>query len=408
MIKEKYAKVFIEESFKTQEILKEDAQFGMYLSPDQGFEYFVQPFKDILDVAKIALKDIGSGVLYNLRMTFTFSTTKKARLLEAYKQSRENYKKEYGPIMDRVNKGLGEAKLLAFLAAPHVFLAAEAVKQGVGAAKFVGDVFVEQSKALDGEGPNEPTKPDDGPLLGALSDLKRIFFGEAYIVGTIMEAGGENPDVEAEIAQTMEEMGVDTEAIQSAFSQWIKDKEQILIGIEEEGVPNRINALVKMMQSQNYPELEKSVSDAKSHGVDLGNFIKQFKTEFEKSREELTNAIAQEKESAESEDPSNVKASPILTKLRKMPQIKKLGEKATDEDYINALEESLFVTLKSNLQVDGDRILNDIKSDISEMLEVVIGPFKTLEELKELRDMGPEGAAIASKMENTYKLITGI
>ena len=96
MIKEKYAKIFIEESVKgRRDILKEDAQFGIYLSSDQAFEYFVQPLKDIFDVAKIALKDVGSGVLYNLRMTFTFSTTKKARLLIAYQQSRENYKKEY-------------------------------------------------------------------------------------------------------------------------------------------------------------------------------------------------------------------------------------------------------------------------------------------------------------------------
>jgi len=409
MIKEKYAKIFIEESVKgRRDILKEDAQFGIYLSSDQAFEYFVQPLKDIFDVAKIALKDVGSGVLYNLRMTFTFSTTKKARLLKAYQQSRENYKKEYGPIMDRVDKGLGEAKLLFFLANPAGFIAAQAVSQGVGAAKFVNDVFREQRKAMAGEGPSGPTKPDDGPILGALKDLKRIFFGESYIVGQLLEAEGESPDVEAEVSQSMEKAGVDVEAIQSDFSKWVKEKEAILASIEEEGVPDRINALVRMMQAQDYPALEKSVADASSAGVDLGNYIKQFKSEFEKSQNELMSAFEKEKESKESGEEAKTKVPLILSKVREMPSIKKLGDKATDKDYIEALEESLFVSLKANLQTDGDRILKDIKSDISEMLEVIIGPFESLEDLKELKNAGGEAAAIAAKMENSYKKITGL
>jgi hypothetical protein len=402
MIKERYAKVFIKESTRS---LVESAQFGIYLSADQAMEHFVEPLKDIFNVAKIALKDIGSGVLYNMRILFTFSTNKKTALAEAYRQSRENYEKEYEPIMKRVNETLGPAKAILMTANPVGFLAMQAVSQGVGAVNFVNDVFREQRKAMKpgGEGPaGDPTRPPPGPILAALGDLKNIFFGESYIAGVLLEVEGESPDIESEIAKEMEDAGVDPESMKSDFSEWAKKKEKLIADIEAEDIPNRVTALIKMMQSQDYAGLEQSVAAAKASGVDLGNYINQFKGEFEKSRGELLAAIKKEKEEGE-----KTKVPPILSKIKEMPSIKKLGEKATEEDYIEALEESLFVSLKNNLQTDGDKILREIKSEIGEISELIIGPFESLEELDELKEIGGEAADIADAMEKSYKKITG-
>ena len=66
MDKELIAKVFIKET----ENLKENSQYGIYLSNDEFKKFFVEPFTDVLKVAKIALKDVGTGVLYNLRILF--------------------------------------------------------------------------------------------------------------------------------------------------------------------------------------------------------------------------------------------------------------------------------------------------------------------------------------------------
>ena len=85
MDKELIAKVFIKET----ENLKENSQYGIYLSNDEFKKFFVEPFTDVLKVAKIALKDVGTGVLYNLRILFTFSTSKKQALLAKYEKKRE-------------------------------------------------------------------------------------------------------------------------------------------------------------------------------------------------------------------------------------------------------------------------------------------------------------------------------
>ena len=63
-LKEKYIKVFVEES------LNESSQYGIYLSNDEFMQYFVSPFTDVLKAAKLALKDVGSGVLYNMRILY--------------------------------------------------------------------------------------------------------------------------------------------------------------------------------------------------------------------------------------------------------------------------------------------------------------------------------------------------
>ena len=402
MIKEKYAKIFVEEA--TKKSLIEGAAYGQYLSAGEAYEYFIQPLKDILDVAKIALKDIGSGVLYNMRILFTFSTTKKARLLEAYNQSRENYKKQYEPIMDRIDKNLSEAELLFFLANPVGYIGKEVVVKGLDAGKFVADVFIEQSKARAGEGPSGPTKPEDGPLLGALTDLKRIFFGESLERRNLLESENQSGSVESQVSISMEAIGVDPGIIISDFSEWVSTKETIIRDIEAEDIPARISALVKMMQSQDYQSLEKAVMEAKSVGVDLGNYLKEFKSEFENSKSELLASLEQKN----SDDPKSKKEnSDILSKIGEMPKIKKLGDRATNKDYVEALEESLFVSLKSNLQTDGDKILNDINKEVSEISGIILGPFESIEELKDFKAVSPEAGEIASKMESAYKKITG-
>ena len=392
---------------KEKKILSEDSQFGQYLSGDEFGEYFVGPIMDVFKVAKIALKDIGRGVLYNVRIAFTFSTTKKARLLEAYKQGKEKINQEYAEVMQRVDKNLGEAKLLMFAANPPAFLAAAAVKQGLDAGAFVGKVFGEQSDALKGKGPDgDPTKPEDGPILGALNDLKRIFFGESYVVGKIMEAaedGKGSADIEAEIVKEMESIDVDPESITSDFKEWVDSRREIISAVDEEGLPARMAALLDMMKADDLDKLKKSVGDAKSAGVDLGNYLGDFEKEFETQKKDLIDALKKEKE----ESDSGKKEPEILSKLKEVPEIKKLGEKASEEDYLKALENSLFMTLKANLQEDGEKILEEIKKEIGELVQIITGPFENETEINEFAKSSSEAAEIAKEMIRSYKQLTG-
>lgn len=437
-----------------KKILKEDSQFGNYLSSDELGEYFVGPIMDVFKVAKIALKDIGKGVLYNLRIAFTFSTNKKTRLLKAYQQSKDKIDQEYGQIMPRIDKNLSEAKTLFFAANPVGFLAFHSVKSGLGTAKFMADTFIEQNKAMKGDGPTGPTKPEDGPILGALGDLKKIFFGESYIVGAILEAaedGNESVDVEAEVRSEMEKRDIDPEKIMSDFKEWTETKKEIISTVNQEGLPDRMQALMDMMKAEELDPLKKAVAAGKSAGVDLGSYISDFEKEFEEQKAQLLRALEAEKSEKEGpEGEGNKDAQPgeeaseqpgeestdqtdqgeededrkkqeslsrgnlleaddkeILSKVKEIPDIKKLGDNAKEEDYVGALEGTLFMTLKANLQEDGEKILGEIRDEIGEIVQVVTGPFADETEINEFSKASPEASQISTEILNCFKQLTG-
>ena len=407
MIKEKYAKLFVRES-----ILKES--YGMVISPDEMKRHFVEPFTDILKAAKLTLKDVGTGVLYNMRILFTFSTTKKQRLLNAYKQKQEIFKKEHEAFV----KSLGdfsEAKLIAFMANPALYMGGAAIKKGLDAASFVNDVFKEQRTAMKdqeegGGGPDgKPTGDARGPIRGALADLKNLFFGESRnvsILNQLLEIGGENPDITAEIEEEMKKQGIDMDLaeIRSGFDDFIDIKETTMKEIEDEGIPARIKALSAMMSAKNYDELQAAITSAKSADIDMGNYLKDFDTEMTRGKEEIAAAFSKDEDS---NDSGGKEDSKLVKQMRKLPKIKKLGDKATEADFEEAMEEHLFNTLKSNLQEDGNKIIQDIQGEMQEMVGILLAPYESIEEMSELKDSSPEAEAIVEKIEGMVRTISG-
>ena len=407
MIKEKYAKLFAREVIL-------DESYGMVVSPNELHAMFVEPFADILKAVKLTLKDVGVGVLYNMRILFTFSTTKKARLLEAYKQRREEFEKEHEAFRKKLEIP-GEAKLLAFMANPALYMGAAAIGKGVDVASFVNDTFKEQRKAMkdaeepDSGGPTGPTADARGPIRGALADLKNLFFGESYkpsILNQLLEVGGENPDVAADVEAEIEKQGIDIdlEKIKSGFSDFVKMKEETIKEIEDEGIPARLKALSAMMSAKNYEELEAAITAANSAEIDMGNYLKDFNDEMTRGKEEIAAAFSKDKEENGSDKGAESK---LMQQMRKLPKIKKLGDKATEEDFEEAMEEYLFNTLKSNLQVDGGKIISDIQGDMQEIVEILLKPWTSVDEMSEIKDASPEAEEMVKKIEGMVRIIQG-
>lgn len=399
MIEEKYAKVFVEES-----LVKES--YGMVASGSDLKRTFVDPFANVLKAVKLTLKDVGVGVLYNMRILFTFSTTKKQRLLNAYKQRQEQFKSEHEQFV----KSLGdfsEVKMIAFMANPAAYMGAAALKKGVDVASFVNDTFKEQRKAVKdqeegGVGPSgEVTGDTRGPIRGALADLKNLFFGESRNIESLdmlFEVEGENLDVAVEIEEELKKQGIDFNfgQIKSGFEDFIKTKEDAIKEIEDEGIPARIEALSAMMAAQSYEQLTAAVSKAKSAEIDMGSYLKDFESELTRSKEEIGAAFSDESS-----------GSKLMKQMKKLPSIKKLGEKATQEDYESAAEEYLFNTLKTNLQEDGEKIIADIGAEMQEVSQILLMPFKSVQEMSGLRSSSPEAEKIVSKIESMVNLIQG-
>lgn len=403
MIKEEHTKIFVREA-----MLEES--YGHVVSPDEMKRHFVEPFADVLKAVKLTLRDVGVGVLYNMRILFTFSTTKKARLLNAYKQKQDQFKKEHEAFV----KSLGdfsEAKLIAFMANPALYMGAAALKKGVDVASFVNDTFEEQRLAIKdvedgGTGPDgKATGSAAGPIRGALKDLKNLFFGEVYkpsALNQLLEVTGENPDVAAEVEEEVRKQNVDIDfaKIISSFDEWIAVKKTTMQEIEGEGIPARIKALTAMMEAKDYDKLELAINSAKSAEIDMGNYLKDFDTEMSRGKEEISTAFSKEKDGTTGD-------SKLIKQMKKLPKIKKLGDKATEEDYASAMEDHLFNTLKTNLQEDGAKILTDIKKDMGEMADILLAPYKSIEDMSDLKSASPEAEKIVSEISEMVRLITG-
>ena len=141
-----------------------------------------------------------------------------------------------------------------------------------------------------------------------------------------------------------------------------------------------------------------------SQDQDMQNQLASFEKEFNTQKQEIMSALEKDKEDR---DKNNKKESELLSKIKEMPEIKKLGDRAKDEDYLKALENSLFITLKRNLQEDGEKILGEIKKDIGELVQIITAPFSNEKEIEEFSKASPEAKNISDEMIKSYEQLTG-
>tara|TARA_B100001057_G_C22841635_1_gene947316 strand:+ start:766 stop:1953 length:1188 start_codon:yes stop_codon:yes gene_type:complete len=393
MNNEMIAKIFVKES--TQPLNEYNIPV---ISNSEAYSAFIEPFVDVFKVAKMALKDIGVGLLYNLRLLFTFDVTKRKRLIETYEQKMDIYSKEWDSTMNALGTTADE-KMVMFLANPVGVVGLAAVKAGVGVGEFVNDTFREQRLGMQdgGIGPDsKPTGLPPGPLSGIANDLKRLFFGESYFRKNLLEQKLE--DVESEVEDEMLKNGIDPKEIKSRFDDFVKMKEDHISIIENDGIPERMEALYLLMQSSNLEDLRKTTQLAKSREIDLGNFLGDFEKEMSEKRKEIQKKF--------SSDSTMTEPTKFMKSLMNIPSIKALGDKATEKDYIAALEDSLFHKLKKNLQEDGMRILKEIQADNQELAQFILSPFDSIQSLEELANSAPNARAIVEKIKNTVNKIT--
>jgi len=297
------------------------------------------------------------------------------------------------------------------MANPTAYLGVQALRKGVDAAKFVNDVFKEQRLAVKdqeegGVGPDGKVTGDTrGPLRGALADLKNLFFGESLDrdhLDVLLEVNGESIDIGKEIESEIKKQGLDFDLkkAEEDFREFVSEKESAIKEIVDEGTPDRMRALSEMMSAKTYEALESAVKSAKNADVDMGNYLADFKAEMARGSEEIKNKFNEESSSEES------KESVLIQQMNKLPAIKKLGDKVTAKDYEREMKDYLFNTLKSNLQEDGRKIFKETQSDMTEVSNILLAPYKSIEEMKEeLGDASPEASAIVSKISDVVNAI---
>ena len=185
-------KVLKEALFKQQvrKIHRDAVRNLMTEQEDNLYTTFIQPFKDVVDAVGLTGQDILNSVKLNLDLLLTISPKKMDAALKSFDERKAKINEKWAPIMERTQKALGgaDADLLAFVVAPHLFLATTALQKGYEASgnlgKALGDAGfkIPFASAILGytpdETPDKPTKP--GKEKGILGKMISLF----YIEGT--------------------------------------------------------------------------------------------------------------------------------------------------------------------------------------------------------------------------------
>ena len=161
---------------------------------------FVDPFKDVLNVAKVATKDLLSVARFNFEMITTLSPSKQKAARERWEARNKSLESEWGKAMDPIDKvwDTGDMQLVGFMLNPAGFLGAKMASKGLDAADgtvallddagwgipFVTD-FVRGDDAKSTRRGKEKSKTKSGgdgvvDILGTakktLGDLAKLFF----------------------------------------------------------------------------------------------------------------------------------------------------------------------------------------------------------------------------------------
>ena len=101
------------------------------LNEESLYKTFVQPFADVLDAAKLTTQDVLSSSRLALGAMFAFTPKRLKAATEKFKERQAVINKKWEPILERNREAgsSGDADLIAWVLAPHRYIATEAALQ---------------------------------------------------------------------------------------------------------------------------------------------------------------------------------------------------------------------------------------------------------------------------------------
>ena len=262
---------------------------------------FVDPFKDVLTVAKVATKDLLSVAKFNFEMITTLSPSKQKAARERWEGRNKALESEWGKAMEPIDKvwDTGDMQLIGFMLNPAGFLGAKMASKGIDAADgtvallddagwgipFVTD-FVRGDDAKSTNRGKEKSKQKTGgdgviDVLGTakktLGDLAKLFFIAHHAPsGNLIaeaEADGKPKDdkggASVGVQQYMDKMPGLEKTITSGGKQMLDAKKEHVAEILAmfEG---QFNLLVALAGAHDLDAFITALDTASQAGVDLG------------------------------------------------------------------------------------------------------------------------------------------
>ena len=137
----------LQEAIRVQKIRsfhKKALQEARSLNEETLWKTFVEPFTDVLDAAKLTSQDILSAAKFSLDMIFGFSPQAIEQATQNYDKRHEELQKKWEPILDRNREALqGDADIIAFALAPHLYITSEVAMRGIDKYRDINDYMQE-------------------------------------------------------------------------------------------------------------------------------------------------------------------------------------------------------------------------------------------------------------------------
>jgi hypothetical protein len=302
-----------------QSILVEESVYNQARqNPDVLFEYmslleggvsgdpigaFLDPFKDVLNVAKVATKDLLSVAKFNFDMITTLSPSKQKAAREKWEGRNKALESEWGKAMEPIDKvwDTSDAQLIGFMLNPAGFLGAKMASKSLdtadGAVAMLDDAgwgipfvtdFVRGADAKStskGEDRGKSKSGSDGvvDILGTgkkmLGDLAKLFFIAHHAPTGNLIAEAKSGSASSGVQQYMDKMP----GLESAIT---KDGKQMLDAKAEHVkeimamFDSQIKMLTGLSDAYDLTAFITVLDAAAQEGVDLGGAgLANFKSE---------------------------------------------------------------------------------------------------------------------------------
>jgi hypothetical protein len=194
-VTEKELREAIQHALKDREnkkILSETA-YGINIEPEELWEYLIEPWINVLKIAKLEAQKTLANVLFLFKSMITFNTEKLQNLRDRHADRKRALNQETQKIVDDLDLGF-EGNAIAFLINPAAYIAGGGMKAAEGAADFfrgagIGDFMPGELSSPDRESLQRAREREESnPIMKAIRALDSLFMaGHAPQGGVLLE-----------------------------------------------------------------------------------------------------------------------------------------------------------------------------------------------------------------------------
>ena len=346
---------------------------------------FLDPFKDVLQVAKVAVKDLASIAKFNFDMITTLSPSKQKAAREKWENRNKALESEWGKAMEPIDKvwDTSDMQLIGFMVNPAGFLGAKMASKGLDTVegsinllddagwgipfvtKFVrGDEAGKTSGKVDDKGKGDGVVDVLGTGKKLLGDLTKLFFIAHHAPTGPLISENKGGGASEGIKQYMDKMPGLEKAISKDAKGMVDAKKD---HIEE--IMTAFNAQMKMLNglasASDLASFVSVINAAAQEGVDIGGAgLSNFQSEIDANVKKI---LSDEK----------ARAGFIKTYLEQSGEASPEGEElpdVPDEKLIPEIEKTVFMDSKTSVQEQLFSGTENLKQQVEEEIMVGVPP----------------------------------